>query len=98
GSAERVATIVKVRVASTASTLPAVSVARATKVCAPVPRSEYSEGDLHAVNAASSSLHSNVAGSVAEKTNPATVSLVSSYGPASIDTCGATVSTVNEWL
>ena len=51
---------VKVREAGVGSTLPAVSRARTSNVCAPCARFVYACGDVHGANAALSRRHSNV--------------------------------------
>jgi hypothetical protein len=94
GAAGAIVSTVHVRVAGVGSVLPAESVARTAKVWEPSPRPVYVRGDVHAVNAAPSRLHSNVAaGSSAEKLNVAVVNAVEPSGPEPIVVFGATVST-----
>ena len=59
----------------------------------------YDLGELHAVHALPSSLHSNVApASVEVKANMAVVTETVPLGPLVIDVFGATVSTVHVWV
>ena len=68
---------VNVCAAGVASVLPAASVARTWKVCEPSARAAVVRGDVHAANAAASTLHSNVdPASVAPKAKVGVVSLV----------------------
>ena len=84
-----VVSIVNVRLAGVWSTFPAASRARTSNVYVPSASAPTSCGDVHAVNAAASSRHSNVA--------PASELNVNTGGPpASNVVCGAAVSTVNE--
>ncbi len=75
--------------------LPASSVARTWKVCAPSPRPVSVCGEAHAANAPASSAHSKlVPPSADEKAKVAPVALVSAPGPESTVAVGAVVSTV----
>src|SRR5918999_2317622 len=75
-------------------TLPARSVARTSKVCAPSRKPVSSCGLPQPVQAPSSSLHSNVAASSARNSKLAAAELLRSRGPAWIDVPGVTVSPV----
>ena len=89
--------IVQVWVAGVASVLPAGSVARTRKVCAPRARPVRSRGLVQAANGAASSEHSNVEpASVAEKAKVALVLCVVAGGADVIVVFGGAVSTVQE--
>ena len=90
---------VNARLAGVASVLPAASVARTSKVCAPRLNAPVVNGDVHGANAAASTRHSNVEpASVAVNEKLGVVSLVTPLGPAVIVVSGAVVSTVNDRL
>ncbi len=75
------------------SRLPAASMARTSKVCAPTTRSVYTTGEAQAANQAPSMAHSNVEpASSAEKVNVADVSVVVAAGPLSTVVSGGVVS------
>ena len=94
-----VVSTVHVRLAGVCSTFPAASVARIRISCWPTVRPVYSLGELHAVKAAPSSEHSNVApASPAEKVNVALVLWVLAPGPSSIVVFGAAVSTIQVYV
>ncbi len=87
---------VKVREAGVGSTLPAVSRARTSNVCAPCARFVYACGDVHGANAALSRRHSNVEpGLVEVNANDGDALLVAPVGPLVIAVSGNEVSTVN---
>ena len=85
---------VHVRLAGDPSVFPAASVARTWKVCSPSASALRTCGLVHEANVPSSSLHSNVAVSFAEKAKVASVARVDTLGPESIVVSGAAVSTV----
>jgi hypothetical protein len=80
--------------AGVASTLPAASRARTWNVCGPFARPLYVCGLVHAVNAAPSSEHSNVAPASLVKVKLAELEVLVAPGPVPIVVSGATVSTV----
>src|SRR5918992_6115416 len=73
------------------SRLPARSVARTSKECAPGSTS-YSAGDSHSANGSLSSEHSNVAPASEANVNAATVDGLGSFGADRILVSGASVS------
>jgi hypothetical protein len=76
--------------------LPAASVARTSKVCAPAASPVSPCGLVHAAHEPPSRRHSKVEpGSSAEKAKVGDWSFVGSSGPESIVVAGALVSTVN---
>ncbi len=93
-----VVSTVKLRVAGEASLLPAVSVARTSKVWGPWLRTAvvWVPDPEQGAKAAASIRHSKVApgSSFEEKVKVGVVSLVGPLGPVSIVVCGAVVSTV----
>ena len=85
--------IVHVRTAGVASTLPAASVARTRSSRAPSDSPVYVFGELQAANAAPSSEHSNVEpGSLEDSVNVALRDVVVVAGPPAIDVSGASKS------
>ena len=88
---------VNVRIAGVPSTLPAASVARTRTVCSPSLSGSVVSGVAHGVNAAVSTLHAKVAGSLALNVSSAATMFVNSSGPLSIVVSGGVVSTV-KWL
>ena len=87
--------IVQLQGAGDGSTLPAGSIARASKRWTPGARPRYVAGLEQTANAAPSRLHSKVDPAwFASKTNTASVSTVGSVGPDVIEVSGAAVSTV----
>ncbi len=88
--------IVKLRLAADWSRLPAISVARTWKVCAPSASATVVCGEVQSENAALSSRHSKVAPvSLESKANVGVLSPVVPSGPLSIVVSGAWVSIVN---
>ena len=86
---------VKLRDAGVASTLPAVSVARTSNVCAPSASDAVVCGELQEAHAPASTRHSNVEPAwLDENANVGVASFVGPDGPLSIVVCGAAVSTV----
>ena len=86
---------VQVRVASVGSTLPAASVARTEKVCAPWASPVSARGEVQVCQAPSSSLHSKVEPASVELNEMlALVEATVPVGPEPIVVSGATVSTV----
>jgi hypothetical protein len=83
-----------VKDAGDASTLPAVSVARTSKVCVPSPRPVSERGLVHATNAPPSRLHWNVPASFELNWNAALVELLHAGGCESIVVCGFVLSTM----
>jgi hypothetical protein len=87
--------IVNARLATEASTLPAASVARTSKVRAPSASAAGVYGDVHAVKDAASMRHWNVAlASGEEKLKVGVLSAVGPTGPAVMVVSGGIVSTV----
>src|SRR4051794_26261293 len=85
-----------VHTAGDGSTLSAASIARAWKRCSPSASASVVHGDVHGVQAPSSSRHSKrEPGSPARSAKPARLTLVTCFGPDAITVLGATVSTVN---
>ena len=81
---------VQENVAGERSTRDSVSMARTASVCPPTPRPVNDAGDVQAVNAPASSLHSNVTpGSSDEKVNVADVATVVGSGPLSMIVSGS---------
>jgi hypothetical protein len=81
------------RLAGVASVLPAVSIARTPKVCAPSPNSVVVCGELHEANAAPSTRHSNVEPALVEvNSNVGVLSFVVPEGPDVIVVSGGDVS------
>ena len=75
--------------AAVGSTLPAWSMARTSKPCAPSDSVSVVRGDVQAANGAVSTRHSKLApASFAEKANVGVESFVVPVGPDSIDVCG----------
>ncbi len=89
-----VVSTVHVRLAGEESAFPAASVARTRNVCEPSPSPAYPCGLVQAAKSPSSSAHSKVAASLAEKRKLALVLEVSPVTPESIAVSGALVSTV----
>ncbi|HMJ94421.1 MAG TPA: hypothetical protein VK486_01120, partial [Thermoleophilaceae bacterium] len=86
---------VKLRDAGVASTFPAGSVARASKLWRPSASEAVVTGVEHEPHAPASTRHSNVEPAwLDEKANVGVASLVGPDGPLSIVVCGAAVSTV----
>ena len=87
------------RLAGVGSVLPAASVARTSKVCAPSASTAVVNGVLHEPQAPPSTRHSNVEPvSVAVNENVGVLSVVVPVGPAVIVVSGGVVSTVNDRL
>ncbi len=87
------ASTVQAREAGDASTLPAASTARTSKLCEPFARPEYAFGELQAPQAEPSRRHSNVEPDSEEANDKlAAVEDVVPEGPAEIDVSGAVVS------
>ena len=85
---------VNVRLAGVGSMLPAVSMARSSKVCSPSVRTTSSTGETHAANGLSSNRHSNEATpTAASKEKIGVLSVVRPDGPLVIVVSGAVVST-----
>jgi hypothetical protein len=85
--------IVQVRVAGEASTLPAASVARTLNVCEPALSALYAFGLVHVAKAPASSLHSKVdPDSLDVNANEALVEVVGFAGPEPIVVSGGVVS------
>lgn len=84
--------IVHSATAGVGSVLLAMSVARTRSVRAPSDRPPYSFGEVHGLQRAPSSSHSNVLGSSAENSNVASVAVVVAGGPESIFVSGGVVS------
>ena len=82
------------RLAGVSSTLPAASVARTSKVCAPSVSAAVVRGEPHVANAAASTRHSKLAPASLENAKVGVESLVSPLGPASTVVSGGVVSTV----
>ena len=81
---------VKLRDAGVGSTLPAGSVARTSKVCAPSASDAVVSGVEHEPHAPPSTRHSNVEPAwSAENANVGVASLVGPDGPLSMVVCGA---------
>src|SRR5688500_17402100 len=98
GTVSRGRVTVQLWPAGVGSTWPAASVARTATRWKPIARSVYSTGDVHAVNAAPSSAHSNVEPArFEENVIVALVLSVGSAGPESIVVCGG-ATTVHVWL
>jgi hypothetical protein len=85
----------KERVAGVASTLPEASRARTANVCAPSGSTAVVCGEVQTANAAPSTRHSNVPGSLAENVYAGLTSLIAPSGPDSITVSGAPASTTN---
>jgi hypothetical protein len=95
-SGARVSTV-NDRVAGVASVLPAVSIARTSKVWSPSASEESVSGDVQLVHAPPSTRHSNVEPPwSAENAKSGVASGVGPLGPLSIVVCGAVVSRVKE--
>ena len=91
----RVSTVIE-RLAGVASALPATSVARASKLCAPSASAAVVCGEVQAAKAAASTRHSNDDPASEANENVGVLSLVVPLGPAVIVVSGGVVSTVNE--
>jgi hypothetical protein len=90
-----VESIVQLKLAGVASTLPSASAARTWKLWAPSASPEYAFGDEHEANAPASSAHSNVAGdSLALNAKLAAEEFVDAAGCAVIVVSGPVLSTV----
>lgn len=99
GGAGAVVSTIHVRVGGVGSVLPAASIARAARVCAPSASPVSSLGDRHAAQAPASSLHSNVdAASEEENAKLDDAEAVVPEGPERIVVSGATVSRANVLL
>lgn len=99
GGAGAVVSTIHVRVLGVGSVLPAASIARAARVCAPSASPVSSLGDRHAAQAPASSLHSNVdAASEEENAKLDDAEAVVPEGPERIVVSGAAVSSVNVLL
>jgi hypothetical protein len=81
--------IVQLQAGGLGSTLPARSIARATKRWVPTPRPLKTGAAVQAVNDPPSSEHSNVAGSFADSVKDAVVLVVLVGGPETIFVVGA---------
>jgi hypothetical protein len=90
------ASTVQVRLAGVASVLPAASVARAEKVCAPAAREPKEVGEAQSPQGRESSEHSKLElASLEEKLKLALVEVVVAGGPESIEVLGGVVSPDN---
>ena len=92
-----VVSIVQVWEAGVASVLPAVSVARTSKVWEPSARASTVWGLEQEAKPPASSWHSKVEDSLAEKVKVASAELEGSAGPESMVVSGSVVSTVQVW-
>jgi hypothetical protein len=94
-----VVSTVNERLAGDGSGFAAASIARTAKVCGPSVNALVVKGDVHDLNAAPSTLHSNVEPvSLEEKPNCGVGLVVSPLGPESMDVSGGPVSTVKDAL